>query len=343
MSSAKLSTFDQALQASSSGRTRPHLLLGNGFSRAWRDDLFAYDALYEQATFDELSPAVPGLFDSLGTRDFEVAMRALRTGAEVLRVYGPQHGELHDQIRRDAEGLKGVLVRAIAGNHPSRPADVSTSQYAACKKFLSNFARIYTLNYDLLLYWTLMQSDIAPYLACDDGFRRDEHSLTPFITWVPQNRYEQNVYFLHGGLHLFDSGSTLEKYTWTNTGVPLMDQIRLALDAGKYPVFVAEGSSDSKLQKIRHQAYLSAAERSLVGIGGTLFVYGLSMSESDEHVLSAIEANQVKAIFVSVFGDPDSASNQMLISRAKALAVKRGDSKSLAIHFYNAESATVWG
>ena len=43
----KLLTFDQALKQADGGKR--HLLLGNGFSRACRNNLFAYEALFKQA------------------------------------------------------------------------------------------------------------------------------------------------------------------------------------------------------------------------------------------------------------------------------------------------------
>jgi hypothetical protein len=67
-------SFEEAL-AKSEGKK--HLLLGNGFSRACRDDIFAYSALFQRADFSALSPTARNAFDSLGTTDFEIVMKAL--------------------------------------------------------------------------------------------------------------------------------------------------------------------------------------------------------------------------------------------------------------------------
>ena len=73
-------------------------------------------------------------------------------------------------MQRDAEGLREVLVQAIAQNHPEFPAAIADDQYRGCRVFLANFANIYTLNYDLLLYWALMHDELPPAVPCDDGF-----------------------------------------------------------------------------------------------------------------------------------------------------------------------------
>ena len=81
----KLINFDEAVvQASDLGKV--HTLLGNGFSRACRDDIFSYDALFDRADFKGLSHHIRDAFDALGTQDFEAVIRTLRHAASLLRV-----------------------------------------------------------------------------------------------------------------------------------------------------------------------------------------------------------------------------------------------------------------
>ena len=51
----KLQTFERALPRVSREGKKPHLLLGNGFGRACRDDIFAYGALFDRADFRKCS------------------------------------------------------------------------------------------------------------------------------------------------------------------------------------------------------------------------------------------------------------------------------------------------
>ncbi len=152
-------TFQQALEQAEG---KKHLLLGNGFSRACREDIFAYDALFQRADFSALQPTARQAFDALGTTDFEVVMRALRSTESLVHVYEPRNLALTRALSADADGLRNVLASAIAQNHPIRPSDISAQSYEACRRFLEPFHSIYTLNYDLLLYWALMQAELEP-------------------------------------------------------------------------------------------------------------------------------------------------------------------------------------
>jgi hypothetical protein len=140
------------------------------------------------------------------------------------------------------------------------------------------------------------------------------------VTWEPDNSYNQNVYYLHGALHLFDAGFELQKYTWVNTGMALIDQIRSALENNRFPVFVAEGTSDEKLTRIRHSDFLAKAYRSFLPIGGALFVYGHSLAENDDHILKCIARGKTTRLFVSLYGDPASQTNKGIVRKALSLA-----------------------
>lgn len=58
------------------------LLLGNGFSRAYNDEIFSYDALRQGAT---LSERLDQVFDTVGTTDFEQVMRRLDQALDYFR------------------------------------------------------------------------------------------------------------------------------------------------------------------------------------------------------------------------------------------------------------------
>ena len=337
---ARLLTFQDSLDRTV--RTR-HLLLGNGFSRACRDNLFAYDALFARAE-DRFCPRLMGAFEALDTTDFEKVMRALKQTEMLLRVYSADDKSLVHSLRRDADSLRKILAQVIASNHPERSIEISDDQFRSCRAFLKNFKNIYTLNYDLLLYWTLMKDDIDELsLKSDDGFRQPDDGPREYVVWDINDPGQQNVFYLHGALHVFDAGPEVQKYTWSNTGMALIDQIREALEASRYPIFVSEGTSESKLERIMHSSYLIRGYRSMSQIGGSLFIYGHSLQENDEHVLKCIRDSKVLKVFVSIFGDPDSAENRLIMSRAQSLSSGRRGHQRREIMFYDATSVGVWG
>ncbi len=338
--------FNEAIDQSNNGKR--HLMLGNGFSIALKPDIFTYDALYNDANFDSV-PHAQAIFDALETRDFESVIKVLVNMSQVLRAYDDVPDGLIEQIRADAEAIKTVLVNAIASRHPSRPYDVSDEEYAACRQFLSHFVdnKIFTLNYDVLLYWAMMHEDTDDLgKMCDDGFRTSEDDPdAAYVTW--QDSHSPSVYYLHGALHLFDAGHELQKYTWSRTDLAIIDQIRAALDENRYPLFVSEGHNTAKLTKIMHSGYLHKALRSLESITGNLFIFGHSLDENDNHILNLIEHGKMTRLFVSIYGDPTTKENQAIIERANQMTARREQiyrgRKSLAVDFFDAESAEVWG
>ncbi len=326
-----------------------YLMLGNGFSIALRPDIFTYGSLYENADFSA-APAVPALFDALGTQDFEIVIRHLLDTARVVEVYRPNLIRLIRRLRTDAAAIKDSLVSAIARRHPDRPYDIDPAAYAACRAFLRPFGHIYTLNYDVLLYWALMQSEVDDLkLAPDDGFRHPEDDPgEPWVSW--QQAHSPTVHYLHGALHLFDAGSEIIKYTWSKTDIPIVDQIRESLDHERYPLFVAEGSSANKKSRIMHNAYLHKALRSFESCcsngNGSLTVFGHSLAENDRHVLRLITKGRIRKMLVSIYGDPRSAENQAIRVNCEELVRLRAAARKhqgLDVVYFDAQSAQVWG
>lgn len=338
-------SFEKAVSHSPNKR---HLLLGNGFSISLKPDIFSYGSLFEAANFSKISYAQK-IFDALNTRDFEEIIRVLISAAKVLKVYEGVPKALISQLEGDASELKNILVSAIAKNHPDRPFEVTPAQYASCRKFLSAFGHIYTLNYDVLLYWALMQDKVDELsLLPDDGFRHPENDPdAPYVSWLES--HSPTVHYLHGALHLFDAGDEIIKYTWSKTDVPLLDQIRSALDEERYPLFVSEGTSRSKFQKIIHNAYLHKAYRSFTAIcdqsASALFIFGHSLADNDDHILSRIGRGRIGQVFISLYGNPSSETNKLIFKKAEQIRELRSRVRPrslLSIRLYDAESANVW-
>lgn len=335
-------TFAEALRASAA-YTRRHLLLGNGFSIACRPEIFAYGKLYEVAEFSKISPTAKLAFEALGTQDFERIIKVLRDAKAVLTAYGGPP-ELVKTLESDANGLRELLVQTIAASHPAWPGELTEEEYASCRTFLSHFNSTYTFNYDLLLYWVHMNTPDGDEPSSDDGFRKSEENFeADYVVWEPGQSHEQNIHFLHGALHVFDAGTEIQKYTWKNTGVRLIDQIRNALSKDYYPLFVSEGSSAEKYERIRHNDYLAKAYRSFCEIKGALFIYGHSLAENDEHYIKRIEKGKIEHVYLGLYGNPSSLGNKAIIRRAENMSTARKGKIPLAVSYFNAATAKVWG
>ncbi len=364
--------FAQALAATEN--CKRYLLLGNGFSISLFPDCFTYTSLFEEAKNNGLLAKAEPLekaFEALGTIDFELVMEALKSSVKLIAVYGgdPEACKL---MNDHAELLKDILVQAIAGRHPAGPDKISEEQYQNCRAFLAQFiglergrnhsGKVFTVNYDLLLYWAVLHdimdinwNDEGPVynpdqtLLNDDGFRLPEDDYdAQYVAWDQFNAsHGQTITYLHGALHLFERGPELAKLCWERSGNhPLMDQIRSALDEDRYPMFVSEDTSESKMARINKSAYLSKALRSFSGCcetkGAALFVIGHSLAANDAHIFKRIARGKIGTLYVSIFGDPDSESNRHIIARANALAAGRHEKLPLNVSFIDASTIHIW-
>ncbi len=344
--SVNLLSFEDAINQAKASNLKRWVLLGNGFSIACRPDKFKYDSLYKQAT-SNIPEKLQRVFETLNTRDFEQIMRALDQAAEIIDIYDPQLSSTSDEIRQHSSALRELLVRTIVENHPDKPSDISNAEYASCIQFLSNFQGYYTINYDLLLYWALMHGkDKNPTVQFQDGFGKTD-ATDDYVTWHIESVGDQNLYYLHGALHIYADGPEIKKYTWSNTGIRLITQIREALEHNKYPIFISEASSDAKMAKIHRSAFLGRSYRSFAQIGGSLFTYGISFSKNDEHIFRLIPKSKVSELFVGLYDSPDSADNQQVIKYCELIKTAREQRasdkhKPLAVHYYDVKTAAVW-
>ena len=171
-------SFADAIAASTMPR---RVLLGNGFSIAWRSSVFSYEALFTSADFSRLAVDRDALFRAVGSTDFEAAVSRLRSAASLIRAYAPGQEPVASIMESDAAVIKEALAQVLASRHPDKPDDLSEAEYDHAIDFLSNFDRYYTLNYDLLLYWVLMHDD-GGRLVRNDGFGADDDRVGEFVS-----------------------------------------------------------------------------------------------------------------------------------------------------------------
>jgi hypothetical protein len=83
----------------------------------------------DRADFNALSPLAREASGILGTTDFESSCVALRDASRLIRAYAPDRPDLAARLVEDANGLREVLVRAIANNHPAWLGQITDDQY----------------------------------------------------------------------------------------------------------------------------------------------------------------------------------------------------------------------
>lgn len=325
--------FNAVIENTEQGRRS--ILLGNGFSRAWSNRTFSYENLKEEVQFKGVGQgkanSIKRLFDDLETYDFEKVMHAMELSIHVARSRHESHKYpvFVDSIISDIEMLKRSLADVIAAVHPALPSEITDDQYVCVRNFLSRFSNIYTVNYDLLLYWARNKDRLDPVgYRTDDGFRQGAE-------WVGEE-VDQEVFFLHGALHLYFDGTSVFKRVYGENLGTLRDQIMEGLRKNEFPLFVAEPTARKKLQSIKSNPYLNFCFNKLNDIRGSLVIYGHSMNETDEHIFKMINNSAVEDIYVSIFGDVESEDSQSIIADARRYFYGHN------VVFYDAMSTPVW-
>lgn len=280
--------------------------MGNGASMAIHPS-FRYSSLLKVAkkrsSPNHLRSVDVALFEEFRTEDFEVILRTLDRSKRVNEILGLRTVE---HVKR-YEAVQKALVGAIGRVHPEFD-QLEEPQLKAASFFLSRFERVFTSNYDLLLYWMLM-------------YRRDWFGD---YFWTPSGAFNQSdtelwngtaVIYLHGALFLFSTEAGAVKKITSRQGTDLLTMIRKKLGRGAVPVFVSEGTSKQKRAAIRRHDYLRFAFRTLRTSNKNLVIFGHSLSRRDNHVVEAISRSERENIAYSVHRNGRSASQLEALRR----------------------------
>ncbi|MCA9409140.1 MAG: DUF4917 family protein [Candidatus Omnitrophica bacterium] len=329
---------------------RKHLLLGNGFSISC-DPIFSYANLFEYVKNQGLSLNVQKVFEYLGTNNFEGVMKMLEDVETVRHFYNLEYKDKKIQtILEDLDIVKSSLINAIARTHLPHSGKIDEEKKGHCVKFLKPYQNIFTTNYDLLLYWISMHGHVE--LQERDGFRASiddpEAEYLVFSEHLGQNK---GMLFLHGALHLYMEEGELRKHSWIRSNKTLIELIKEGLDRKQYPLFVAEGKPEKKLDQIHKNGYLSYCLGKLERIQNALVIYGMSLGQSDSHILNTIADNlKIDNLFVGLYGSPNSKENQLIGQMAEGLKSRRKrwldrnkGGRELFVHYYDSSTAKVWG
>jgi Domain of unknown function (DUF4917) len=312
--------FDVALKkAATKGCS---LLLGNGFSAPYS----SYKNLYEKADF-AVGGGVRALFERLV--NFEQVVKALEDASVVEAAYGRK--DQSKVFTDDAVRVREGLVKAVKTAHPPYRDDIARV-IPSCVEFLSSFGKVFTLNYDLLLYWVILgRQQFA------DGFGLGTESngfRGPFKTSA-----RCNIFHVHGGLHLFQTADyEIEKRLATAAG--MIDAIAETISQGdRFPVYVAEGTSSAKMSRINAVPYLKHCYQQLYDCSGALFIYGHSASDNDAHIYNTVFTSGIDHIYFCIYKPGADSLAEM---NAKLSYFQKSNRSRIGYTFVDAESAAAW-
>jgi hypothetical protein len=328
---AEETTFERALDSTRSQRR--HLLLGNGFSIGVHPS-FGYDRLFEEAAF--VDPDLKRLFEP-GDTNFENALKLCSTDA-------------------DAERIKAGLIRAVAAVHPEHSLRLTEEQCRSCWAFLANFVgrqrkplgSLFTTNYDLLLHWVLSRQGKNPGtkqfspLKCWDGFSSAGY-------WDPYA--DAQAWYLHGAVHIYERpnarlpGQVYTQMLRWEVGRPLKRQVDACLRGGRFPVFVAAGTSAEKTTLQGRWEYLRRAKQRFRNTckesESVIFTAGHSFGESDDHIAAYVGKGTVRAVFIGVYSAADKARANELANDWAAARTSAG-APPVSVSWFDVRECSIW-
>jgi len=310
------------------------LLLGNGASVAV-DNSFSYASLLDRALTEKLiSNDVQQIFDFFNTKDFELVLRTVWQATNINRAV-----KIEDKRTQEAyENVRDALIRAVREVHPDY--DAVTHHFPAICQFLRNFKTVVSLNYDLIVYWTMMYGNALrnghSFKDCFVGgeFRDDWMELREPI------RGDQSVtlvFYPHGILTL--SRDKAEEERKIHGGdARLLDAILSRWESEEVvPLFVSEGTWKQKVSAIRNSYYLSTVYREvLTSDHPTLTIYGWGLGEQDVHILDRMKGAGIKSVAISVYQNRQADCNHAL----EVIADKLG--ADVEVEFFGSGSEGCW-
>lgn len=273
------------------------IVLGNGFSVNIHNG-FNYANLYDEARFSE---STKNLFEEFNTWNFELVLETLRDAQRVGSVLGIEQDSINDHYL----DVQNALFRAVENRHIDW-GDFSDRAEKVIAESLIKYQKVFTTNYDLCLYWAIV--DQQQTHSTKDFFWGIDGTFDPGDVLVPGAVHYSQIFYLHGGLHLWESmDGRVGK--WRSKKEGSLSNVTSKYESGNYPdrhpLFVSEGKSEEKLAKILQSDYLRFCYNNLKNNSGNCVILGMSLGESDSHIVEAIRSSASQNLAVGIYNDGD--------------------------------------
>ncbi|GAA6167547.1 DUF4917 family protein [Sessilibacter corallicola] len=310
------------------------VLLGNGASISV-DPNFHYTSLMDHAVKgDLLTTDVKSIFNFFFTDDFELILRILWQATNVnksLKINDSKTEEAYNHVR-------DCLITAVTNRHSEY--DNISCQLPKIYNFLKQFDTIISLNYDLIIYWTIMYGNsIDKKHAFKDCFvdSKFDDDWQKFRNPIGQQSSCSLVFYPHGNL-IFARSKFEDEIKISSNGSAILEKILTKWEQGNnVPIIVSEGTKEQKIKSIQSSYYLNTVFREvLTNLSNNLVIYGWSIGEYDEHIIQRIAKSEISKIAISVF-----ENNQTYCNRVNQL-VKNEFGSECKIVFFNSESLGCW-
>lgn len=310
------------------------LLLGNGASMSV-DSRFGYTSLIEHArTHGLLNQDIQQLFDFFETTDFELILRLVWQASNVNRSLNIHDERTHKAYMR----VRECLIKSVRNVHPEYH-EISHN-LPVIYEFIKKFSTVISLNYDLILYWSIMYGvGVNDKHAIKDCFVRGKF----YENWrrlrkpMYNERSTTLAFYPHGSLVLSRNNVESESKILSNEQ-DLLESILKAWESELVvPLFVSEGTSNQKVNSIHTSNYLNTVYREvLTGLHSTLVIYGWGLWDQDSHILKSLASSWVRRVAVSVYGNDQAYCNRVSHQIHQTLG------HQITVEFFQSDSPGCW-
>ncbi len=306
------------------------ILLGNGFSKelmSKSDKKFTFDdGIVFNKLCEKIKPETKKIITASNSENIEAILNKLEFCKSVLQEMRADN-LLVEKIENHISIIKQEFINSIIQIHPKKNTEIAPEIYESFVTFLSVYENIFTLNYDLLLYWVIM-SDIngENKFGFSDGFAYENYA---------EYFKERRVYYIHGALHLYMKGKAIQKWCSKDHREDLLIEVILRnIDLANFPKYISHGSAAQKLLEIEEEKnYLNDVFERFKYINSSLVIFGASLNEADEHIIQAIkDNNNLNSIYIGIFDQDDRLKNikdRLQKSKNGALKIKMFDSRTI--------------
>lgn len=317
---------------------KKNIIIGNGFGisfdQAFGSNYFSWNNLLELCEIEEGSPLCNLLHEC--NLDFELAHQKLNNAIDVLFKYGESEYKV-GFYQQQVSLLREQLIVAVSASHPNSFVKVSSEMDVKImngRRFLRQFDEIYSLNYDLLLYW--LRCYQKPYIG-SDSFCNSSEDVD--LVFSPDD--SSNFLFPHGALFLNRNGISATKVR-SSQHVPILALVERNIDNGVFPVTVSEGTGKQKREVIRGNKYLSYCYERLQKVEGSVFTFGCSfMDGKDEHIIQQLLRSPAEKIIVGEYA-PDRARAIQLLNEFEQVQKKQGNRRQVQVSIADTSDARIW-
>lgn len=305
-------TLQDALEA----EKNKSLFLGNGFNIMY-DERYRYESLIDRSS---LSQELKDIFNNFEYKNFEYYMKILEWISPIFS------GKLEYSICDiKINEIKDAFIKSVSITQPNG-LQISDEEYRSVLEFISNYNNIFTLNYDLIIYYLILEYNRRNGLKFFDCFLPEKDGYYYF------NHDDRcNVFFLHGSLFHFSREASGYKRTYkliSREDMGITRQAKEKMSGGEYPIFISEGNPNIKLSKIENNDYLKRCYDSLKCNKLPMYIFGSSLDDS--HLVKAIIEGETPKLYYSLHYNDD-RRNQDKIEKINSIIGDRKDIEYFSI------------